>query len=607
MVCLEELRAILPIKLVKGVAIDPDFSADHDDAFWLEEENGFTILYLSISDVSSFVEKDSIIDQIALIKGFSRYNSKGEVIDPTLPVEISENKASILLKEIRPAITIKIKFMDGHIASKPMLERTSLSCEEQLSYYEAGEVLSNHDHKLFEIVTRSYNLARVLYEERTGCSFAQKYPNHFINEDGKIIKIEKKEQIIYFIVSEFAILANKVTSEYFRDNHLPAIYRVCPFGSDSIKYRLNGPAYYRTEPGFHCGLGVYCYTHATSPIRRFPDLVNQRILVASLEGHLSTYSEDYLNEICLRINRIGNIRREFMCSNVNSHGYGDVCMPQDLNEVIVGKALARDEYSELDAKSFSLTIVTALFTDKITTKLIDESIKRITNDRLKKNDLFFLFFGLRNNNQSTILKQMIAGEMVWHQDLPSHFLDLLKNKLGWSKVGYIISASKYYPEDVYLVSAIISRGDSVFVSQTTTNTCLDTAKYLAAFDLLIKISNIKIDLNPSEIFDTEDLSLSDADWLGKIESLVDADPILIINELDRWCGKYAIDEPQYEINGTNYFGFSCQCKVVLRNGLKLVSKSDGSCDRSWVKREAANLMAQKIIGRYFRILEESLK
>jgi exoribonuclease-2 len=124
------------------------------------------------------------------------------------------------------------------------------------------------------------------------------------------------------MVAETAILANTLAGRFLEERGVPALYRNQPPPKEPIQEgdpsdlflhfrqrRLLNPVDLTTKPGRHSSLGVERYTHSTSPIRRYLDLVMQRQLGAVLAGREPAYAKRELEELAMQVEP--NVRRAF--------------------------------------------------------------------------------------------------------------------------------------------------------------------------------------------------------------------------------------------------------------------------------------------------------
>ena len=244
--------------------IDPQGCKDVDDCLTLEQIGEFEWrVTITISDVASCVKELSGVDCMASVKGQTLYRD-GYAIRPMLPSALSEDACSLLPGTKRRGVSLSFLFKEGS-ASIGEVEWSETLLKNQKSFiYEAvpedlGDTLKDvtsliagkpvtDPHEWIEVLMKFYNCeaAKLLLKAETG--ILRRHKGADLERLEAYMKIDPKLEM----------LANSA-GEY------------CLVGDPNTK---------------HVGLGVNAYCHATSPIRRYADLVNQRILKQVIRGKL---------------------------------------------------------------------------------------------------------------------------------------------------------------------------------------------------------------------------------------------------------------------------------------------------------------------------------
>ncbi len=315
------------------VTIDGETAKDFDDAISITKtEYGF-VLYVHISDVSHYVPWDSALDLEARRRGTSVY-FPGSVI-PMLPEKLSNNLCSLVPGKGRFTVTVEIHFdKKGKILEKDFYP-SIINSNERMTYTDVKKILIDHDktqREKYEYLLESFEIMEELCEllrkqriKRGSLDFDLPEPEVLLDIQGNpeaIIKAERN--LAHMIIEEFMIAANEAVAFHLEKLDVTSIYRVHEkpdkdkldelkpifrsFGLNinksgtkvfqSILKKIKGTpeesllnilllrslkqAKYFTENIGHFGLASKCYTHFTSPIRRYPDLVVHRILKDSL-------------------------------------------------------------------------------------------------------------------------------------------------------------------------------------------------------------------------------------------------------------------------------------------------------------------------------------
>lgn len=253
------------LREVPTYAIDPAGAEDRDDAFAVEREyddgelEGYTA-WVHVADVPHYVEAESVIDDYAAQQGFTIY----EVDDAKhmLPEDIVQ-EAGFAERQDRLANTMELSFDDDGMLQDYDIYPSIVSTDRAMSYDDADYY-----------VKQSKNAPWAGQE--TGELIRSLEDASFLT--GKLARDSDRStgsrSTAHRIVEEFMIKANEIGA-----NELLAagkgLYRI---HADSFDREHEGTAHYSPECHEHNGLGLNQYAHFTSPIRRYPDLVNWRIL-----------------------------------------------------------------------------------------------------------------------------------------------------------------------------------------------------------------------------------------------------------------------------------------------------------------------------------------
>jgi ribonuclease R len=313
------------------LTIDPSSAKDFDDALSIEKKSTGYRIFVHIADVSEFVLEGSRIDNEAMIRGNSYYFYEG--VSHMLPESLSENFCSLKENQLRLALTVTIDLgFKGEIINSKIHE-TVIKVDKRFSYEEIEDIINKNNEnpflkslKIFEEVSIILKKNRI---ESGGFEIYSSDINYVIDEKGELENIkEKKSFKSHKIVEECMLLANRVVAKkyseklkVFRTHNEPS-----PFGEQYIKdliyslapkhknldlplgasiqnfikninsISLKGiysllilkklkKASYQTFNNGHFGLGFKNYTHFTSPIRRYPDLLVHRFVKAFLSNN----------------------------------------------------------------------------------------------------------------------------------------------------------------------------------------------------------------------------------------------------------------------------------------------------------------------------------
>jgi ribonuclease R len=324
------------------VTIDPDDAKDFDDAICLERVSPEQRrLWVHIADVSHYVKPGTALDVEAEKRGNSTYLV--DRVIPMLPEALSNELCS--LKPDVDRLTKCVEFLvtnDGRVLNAKFYSAV-IHSQRRFAYAQVLEILQRAptDDPIEQMLHQAHELAQKIRRARFKAgSLELDFPEMKIrlDEHGKILHIEKNEgDVSHQLIEEYMLLANEAVATRLLNLHTSAIYRVHeePDARRLQEYRqevlshhvpcgnLNQPAEvqkllhrlgtlpvgaalkigflkslmrarYAVEPLGHYGLAKKKYTHFTSPIRRYADLVVHRALFdknAAKEGALKEIAE----------------------------------------------------------------------------------------------------------------------------------------------------------------------------------------------------------------------------------------------------------------------------------------------------------------------------
>lgn len=340
-------------------SIDNDTSRDLDQIEWAQQlANGDIRVLVGVADVDARVTLGTPLDSHARSETTSVYT--GVKVFPMLPTELSEGITSLNENQDRAAIVIEFTVNAAGCVSGGMAYRALVHNRAQLAYNAVGAWLQG-TASAPEKVAASADLAAQLKlqdsaaQRMVGCRFQhgaldletiETRPVMLADEAVEIARLQKSRATS--LIEEFMVAANGVIGRLFDADRIPSIRRVVrtpkrwdrivqvaaglgaalPAEPDSKALndfllaqksrdpdhfpdlsltivKLMGPGEYvlvrpgEVSPG-HFGLAVQDYTHSTAPNRRFPDVVTQRILKASLGSTQQPYSPADLDAIAQR-------------------------------------------------------------------------------------------------------------------------------------------------------------------------------------------------------------------------------------------------------------------------------------------------------------------
>lgn len=330
----DDIAGRVDLRLWPIMTIDGINAKDFDDAITVKaDKNGF-ILYVSIADVAHYVERGSLLDQEALLRGTSVYFP--DFCIPMLPEKISNHLCSLKPGEDRLTLTCEIHYTargvmkDAYYYESVIRSRKRGIYEDIQNFYDGkfmqGEII-DLDSEIKRSLVDMKKLALVLMkkrEERGALDFDLPAAEIVYDHKGEMTAIvQSKRFFSHRLIEEFMIAANVAVATLFAENNIPQIYRIhdrpdpqkvldfvhfCKnMGLKISPKELAEPkavsnflhsirknpmealmhqmllrsmkwAKYDSNNVGHYGLSLVNYTHFTSPIRRYPDLLVHRQL-----------------------------------------------------------------------------------------------------------------------------------------------------------------------------------------------------------------------------------------------------------------------------------------------------------------------------------------
>jgi len=346
----EEIKKRRDFRSIFTFTIDPSDAKDFDDAISYEKlENGQHRIGIHIADVSHYVKRGSTIDKEAYRRATSIYLVDRTI--PMLPEVLSNDLCSLRPHEDKLCYSAVFDLDDNAKVHKEWFGRTVIHSNYRFNYDEAQDIIETQNPEFADNILMVDKLARILRKQRFdnhAMNFETEEVKFRLDESGKPIGVYiKEDKEANFLIEEFMLLANKKVAELvgykmskknssktfvYRIHDEPVHEKVDTFkqfvkklGFDirtgskkafsismnemfnqlkghgeynmltKLSIRLMARAIYSTDNIGHYGLAFPYYTHFTSPIRRYPDLIVHRLLDAYLAGKPSVNKEEYEN------------------------------------------------------------------------------------------------------------------------------------------------------------------------------------------------------------------------------------------------------------------------------------------------------------------------
>ncbi len=289
----------LPIMTIDGAG-----TLDYDDAISIDTRGEQHFIGVHIMDVAHYIKRGDAIDLEAMQRASSIYMPDSKI--PMLPPQLAEGLCSLKADTVRPAISVMMKLNQAADVIDYEIVPSYIRVKQQLTYY-AVNLMANDNGDI--IILK--DIAEQLRRRRLAQGAVQiSLPEIgvMLGEDGEItVNTVNRESPARIIVEELMILANGLMAGFLAEKNIPAVFRTQPEPKERLYKEENGTLFqnYRqrrllsrfvlsTTPERHSGLGLDAYVTATSPIRKYFDLITQRQLRSAF-GLETPYSADELS------------------------------------------------------------------------------------------------------------------------------------------------------------------------------------------------------------------------------------------------------------------------------------------------------------------------
>lgn len=284
--------------------IDGQSTLDFDDALSLEAIPEGICLGIHIVDVAHFVQKGDPVDLEAQRRGSSIYMADQKI--SMLPTNLAEGLCSLKAGEIRPAISTMIDLTADLDILRYRLFPSCVQVKDQRTYFDVN-LAADQDPKVMQL----RSIARKFRESRLAAGAVHiSVPeiNLWIGDTGEVnLNRVNRESPGRMLVAEIMIMANWLMARFLAEHRMPAVFRSQPEPRERLYRGEEGTLFQHWmqrrllnrfvlghAPEKHSGLGLNAYVTATSPIRKYFDLVTQRQVRAffGLEEPYSTEDVD---------------------------------------------------------------------------------------------------------------------------------------------------------------------------------------------------------------------------------------------------------------------------------------------------------------------------
>lgn len=567
-----------------GFTIDSESTQDCDDAIWIEPDGSNVRLSVHIAAVAQQVPLGEYLDQQALQRGETRYLP--HTIKPLFPQSL-EAAMSLLPYVERPVVTVTMTLDADGALLDVQIHTGVLISQEKFSYEAVSGILAGAPHHLQPQLQRLAQVTQTLRRQREqqGAVYGRLFGDAYIDAEGRLVgKVGKAQPII----AELMILTNRVVSEYMHHRQLPWLYRTHDYrdlggleakqqglitallaveGEAAIRQVLAGyydRAQYQATPGRHVGLGLDVYTHFTSPIRRYADLVNQRLLQAAITNRPMPYTQAQLETIAAHLTELQHAVKEQKRERLRA-------LSKQRQTPLLTTA-PQEQFESLSPSEFTKVLKVAVKQGQIE-RLVSYIRQRLQASSLQPMDCFQVLLVLPTDPHTLAFKlELLEG--IGDQPLVLQVINLLIN--NWEP-GTRVAYREQGEMNAWAVLCVVSSGEteqcppewSLARSKAVAKT-LSSRQWLESF-LYQELTTPALAQAPDEaIADAKAAASVPVTTAPQLLSVPAEDTTDYVTQLNLYAQQYAQPPATYEFEGG---GTDWRCRCYF---LELVGEGRGT-------------------------------
>lgn len=504
---------------VVGFTIDAPDSKDLDDAIWIEKtEDGF-ILTAAITAVSEYIAPGSKHDERALDRVETSYGKTKNW--PMLPRGLAEERASLLAGETRRVFTTTLKLDRTLKVVDTQISLGVLRSAAKLSHADVPKILADPKHELNSQMQLCVHVAQGLVDRRRAAGafvFYDLNQGWVTTEEGHIKKLkDTRETIGYIVVQEFMILANSAVAELAARREIPILFRNHTAkahapdrteilerlaagtneplrGLETMRKQVNlvmNRADYGAELKGHYGLNLAAYTHCTSPIRRYPDLLTQRQLIAYI---LNPEAPEYPHTR-EEVTQLGKVINSTILARLEERSQFE----KDRASKKAEGAIAGDvNLATLAAKEFERVVKVIVRSDTFVPELVQAFKDRMADGQINTIDLYFGLLETDPTEDWDSLRLLILDYLVQHPELAPSIVSMARSLRDWEEPRFTTTSSGPDHQRVHGIQTEVRHQDLTqrprlqkFMSSVVWARSVKIAKQRSLIEILAKAAGLE--------------------------------------------------------------------------------------------------------------------
>ena len=591
-----------------GIMIDAPDTADRDDAIWVQRShNGFDA-WVHVALVSKYLPHGGADDVAARQRMYTRYLPDRAI--GMLPNEV-ERKASLRAGHPADTFCVYMSFASDAELVEAQVVEGRLEDAYALSYADAAQILNSSHTEFYEPLSEAQILSKALLNrrQRSGAlAFYDLFAGYATNEEGQLIRLGSNQRNAgYLIVQELMIAANSAIATWCAKRDLPIVFRnhraaavagdradirseleQVELRGDAADYELlrrrmgmvQRSATYDAAVQGHYGLNLPAYAHSTSPLRRYVDLVNQRLVLAEIRGERRPYDPQQLARLGEEINAGIQAERE---RKARRH--------RELAKKATRDRLNGADFSGLSTAEFSKVLRLGLAQTEPVTELLAEVDQRLKSENLPLRDACEILFGTDDEAWAPLrerINERLAAEPTKAVTLVSMYAQAqLGGPLNDSHLSWNVESVGTSRQPCFATVLRLNLPDGPKESPQRLQQSKKDSKAQAALALVAKMSGVE---DNSESIDPPDPSEDDPSPIGRVPQ--DRNPVMAVNE---YAQLGAISNPtwDYDRSGPPHAPeFTCRASTEDSQGRSITVSGTGAAKQAAKTAAAAALRAE---------------